>query len=131
MSIYGDEGIVAAVCHGPAALANLKLPNGEYLVAGKNIAAFTDSEEEAAGLTKVVPFLLSSVLAQRGAVLHAAANFAPQTMTDGRLVTGQNPASATETAEAVVTALQAAGRVSKAAVTAPAGSPATTPSINY
>jgi putative intracellular protease/amidase len=84
---------------------NLKQPNGEFLVAGKNVTAFTDDEEEAAGLTTVVPFLLSSILEQRGAHLRAATNFEPMAVTDGRLVTGQNPASATATAQAVVAAL--------------------------
>jgi putative intracellular protease/amidase len=107
MTIYGQNGVVAAVCHGPAGLVNLKLATGEYLVAGRNVAAFTDAEEEAAGLTNVVPFLLSSVLEQRGAVLQAANNFEPKVVTDGRLVLGQNPASATGTAEAVIAALEA------------------------
>jgi putative intracellular protease/amidase/membrane-associated phospholipid phosphatase len=107
MSIYNRGGVVSAVCHGPAGLVNLKLPTGEFLVAGKNVASFSDDEEAAAGLTDVVPFLLGSILEQRGANMRIGTNFEPMTMTDGRLVTGQNPASATGTAEAVVAALAA------------------------
>ncbi|MGO4758460.1 type 1 glutamine amidotransferase domain-containing protein, partial [Streptomyces sp. 2MCAF27] len=65
--IYEAGGAVAAVCHGPAGLVNLKLSNGAYLVAGKNVAGFTNSEEAAVGLTDVVPFLLQSRLEERGA----------------------------------------------------------------
>jgi putative intracellular protease/amidase len=106
MTIYESNGVISAVCHGPAGLTNLKLNSGEYLVTGKNVAAFTDAEEEASGLTNVVPFLLSSVLEKRGAKLVAAANFEAKVVTDGRLITGQNPASARGTAEAVVAALR-------------------------
>jgi putative intracellular protease/amidase len=100
--IYERGGVVAAVCHGPSALVNLKLSDGSYLVAGKNVAAFTNAEEEAVGLTEVVPFLLADALTARGAIHHPAGNFTPQTVTDGRLVTGQNPQSAEPTARAVV-----------------------------
>jgi putative intracellular protease/amidase len=103
--IYENGGVVAAVCHGPSALVNLTLSDGSYLVDGKNLAAFTNAEEAAVGLTEVVPFLLADALTARGAIHHPAGNFTPQTVTDGRLVTGQNPQSATPTAEAVVTVL--------------------------
>jgi putative intracellular protease/amidase len=106
MSIYNRGGVVSAVCHGPAGLINLKLSTGGYLVAGKKVAAFTNDEEEAAGLTDEVPFLLSSILEQRGALMTAAPHFESHVVTDGRLVTGQNPDSATETAQAVVVALK-------------------------
>ncbi|MGW5195699.1 type 1 glutamine amidotransferase domain-containing protein [Kribbella sp. NPDC004138] len=105
--IYEDGGVVAAVCHGPSALVNLTLSDGRHLVDGKNVAAFTNAEEAAVGLTEVVPFLLADALTARGAIHHPAANFTPQTVTDGRLVTGQNPQSATSTAEAVVAVLTA------------------------
>ncbi|MGW1346107.1 type 1 glutamine amidotransferase domain-containing protein [Kribbella sp. NPDC002412] len=101
-AIYERGGVVAAVCHGPSALVNLKLSDGSYLVDGKNVAGFTNAEEEAVGLTDVVPFLLADTLTARGAIHHPAANFTPQTITDGRLVTGQNPQSAESTARAVV-----------------------------
>jgi putative intracellular protease/amidase len=94
LSIYENGGIVSAVCHGPAALVNLKLKNGQYLVAGKRLAAFTDDEEQAVELDRVVPFLLASTLRQRGAHHIPASNWQANVVVDGRLVTGQNPASA-------------------------------------
>lgn len=93
-AIYESGGVVGAVCHGPAALVNLKLSNGEYLVSGKRVAAFTDEEEKAVGLDGVVPFLLASTLREKGAIHVAAANWQENVVVDGRLVTGQNPASA-------------------------------------
>lgn len=93
-SIYEAGGIVSAVCHGPAALVNLKLSNGQYLVTGKRVAAFTDEEERAVKLDGVVPFLLATTLQQRGAIHVPAANWQANVVVDGRLVTGQNPASA-------------------------------------
>lgn len=103
--IYEAGGAVAAVCHGPAGLVNITLSDGSYLVDGKNVAAFTNDEEEAVGLTEVVPFLLQSTLEERGAKHSAAANFTSHVVTDGRLVTGQNPASATGVGEAIVKVL--------------------------
>lgn len=93
-SIYEDGGVVGAVCHGPAALVNLKLANGQYLVKGKRVAAFTDDEERAVNLDTVVPFLLAKMLQQRGADHVPAPNWQANVIVDGRLVTGQNPASA-------------------------------------
>ena len=93
-SIYEAGGVVGAVCHGPAALVNLKLSNGQYLVHGKRVAAFTDDEERAVNLHEVVPFLLATTLQQRGAMHVAAPNWQANVVTDERLVTGQNPASA-------------------------------------
>ncbi len=93
-SIYEDGGVVGAVCHGPAALVNLKLANGQYLVKGKRVAAFTDDEERAVKLDAVVPFLLATMLRQRGADHVPAPNWLANVIVDERLVTGQNPASA-------------------------------------
>ena len=93
-TIYENGGILSAVCHGPAALINLKLANGDYLVKGKKVAAFTDDEERAVKLDTVVPFMLATTLCQRGAQHVAAPNWQANVMVDGRLVTGQNPASA-------------------------------------
>jgi putative intracellular protease/amidase len=104
--LYERGGVVAAVCHGPAALAGLTLSDGTPLVAGKRVAAFTDSEETAVGLTEVVPFLLQSRLEELGAKHTGAADWQPHVVTDGRLVTGQNPASSTGVAEAVVAVLK-------------------------
>ncbi|EPP0954367.1 type 1 glutamine amidotransferase domain-containing protein [Cronobacter dublinensis] len=92
--VYESNGVVAAVCHGPAALVDATLSNGDYLVAGKNIAAFTNKEEEEVQATTVVPFLLETALRERGALHHEAPNWSENVMVDGRLITGQNPASA-------------------------------------
>jgi putative intracellular protease/amidase len=105
--IYEADGVVAAVCHGPAGLVNIALSDGTHLVDGKNVAAFTNGEEAAVGLTDVVPFLLQSALEERGAKHTGAPDFEAHVVVDGRLVTGQNPASATGVAEAVVKTLAA------------------------
>jgi putative intracellular protease/amidase len=105
-SIYESGGVVSAVCHGPAALVNLRLSNGDFLVKGKTVAAFTNAEEEAVKLTNVVPFLLESKLIERGAIHVTAPNFQANVQTSARLVTGQNPASARGVAEAVVKVLE-------------------------
>lgn len=73
---------------------NIKLSNGEYLVAEKTISCFTNGEEAAVGLTEVVPFLLEAKFIELGASLEKAANFQPKVVVSERLVTGQNPASA-------------------------------------
>ncbi len=99
--IYEAGGVVSAVCHGPAALVNVKLSDGSFLVSGKNVASFTDQEEEEVQATMIVPFLLASTLNSRGAHHHAAPNWTANVVIDGRLVTGQNPASAKGVAEAV------------------------------
>ncbi|MEU1880133.1 type 1 glutamine amidotransferase domain-containing protein [Streptosporangium sp. NPDC020072] len=103
--VHERGGVVAAVCHGPAALVDLELSDGKPLVAGRRVAAFTGSEEEAVGLTAVVPFPLAERLREQGAEHVPAADFAAQVVTDGRLVTGQNPASARGVAEEVVRVL--------------------------
>lgn len=104
-AIYEKKGVVAAVCHGPAALVDVKLSDGKYLVAGKNVGGFSNAEEEAAGLTKVMPFLLETELVARGARYTKAALWQKHVVVDGRLVTGQNPASAEGVGEAVATVL--------------------------
>jgi len=106
-SIYDAGGVVGAVCHGPAALVNLKLSNGEYLVKGKQLAAFTDDEEHAVNLNNVVPFLLESTLRQRGAHHRHAPNWQTNVVVDKRLVTGQNPASAEGVGREIAKLLQA------------------------
>ena len=93
-SIYESGGVVAAVCHGPSGLVNVKLSNGKYLVAGKKVSAFTNEEETETKLSNVVPFLLESKLEERGANFNKAKNWQPIVVVDGRLITGQNPASA-------------------------------------
>ena len=104
--LYEAGAPVGAVCHGPAALVNVKLSDGSYLVEGKEVSAFTNDEEEKVGLTKVVPFLLASKLTERGAKHLAAPNFEKQVVASGRLVTGQNPASAAGVAQKMVEMLE-------------------------
>ncbi|NWA25551.1 type 1 glutamine amidotransferase domain-containing protein [Pseudomonas gingeri] len=106
--IWEAGGIVSAVCHGPAALVNATLSDGSYLVAGKKLASFTDEEEAEVKYTQVVPYLLASTLKERGALHQPAPNWSEKVVTDGRLVTGQNPASARGVGEAVVAQLKAA-----------------------
>jgi putative intracellular protease/amidase len=101
-----DAGrVVAAVCHGPAGLVNARRADGTPIVAGKQVASFTDAEEAAVGLTDVVPFLLGSRLASLGATLSTAPNFQAHAVRDGTLVTGQNPASSEAVARLVMQAL--------------------------
>jgi len=97
--------IIAAVCHGPAAFVGPKAEDGTPLVAGRKLAAFTDSEEHAVGLEKAVPFLLASRLSALGADHHSAPDFQPFALRDGNLVTGQNPQSAEKTAHLVLDTL--------------------------
>jgi putative intracellular protease/amidase len=105
-AIYEAGGVVGAVCHGPAALVNLKLSNGAYLVANKTVAAFTNEEEAAVGLTDIVPFLLEAKLIERGANFTKVANFQACVVEYDRLVTGQNPASAAGVGEKMVELMQ-------------------------
>lgn len=106
-AIYDAGGRVAAVCHGPSGLVNIRLASGQYLVAGKDVAAFTNAEEAAVELTKVVPFLLADALVARGARHVPAPNFKPNVVVSDRLITGQNPASARGVGEALVASLRA------------------------
>ena len=105
--IYENEGTVSAVCHGPAALTDVKLSNGDYLVSGKKINSFTNVEEKAFG-KKWVPhfeFMLEDRLKERGASFESSPMMLTHVAADNRLITGQNPFSTTATAEAVVRAL--------------------------
>jgi putative intracellular protease/amidase len=104
--IFEQGGVVGAVCHGPAALVHIALSNGRPLVAGRKVAAFTNAEEDAVGLTAVMPFLLETKLREAGAEVVLAPNFQENAVRDGRLVTGQNPASARKAAELVLAALK-------------------------
>ena len=98
---------IAAVCHAPVAFVNVRGKDGEYLVKGKRVTGFTNAEEEAVGLTAVVPFLLEDRLKERGGVYSNCANWAPCVQVDGTLVTGQNPASSGPAAEALLTLVRA------------------------
>ena len=97
---------VGAVCHAPVAFVNVRGKDGEYLVKGKRVTGFTNTEEVAVGLDHVVPFLLEDRLKERGGVYSKSADFAPYVQVDGLLVTGQNPASSGPGAEALLKLLR-------------------------
>jgi putative intracellular protease/amidase len=103
---FERKAIVGAVCHGPVSLLNVKLSDGAYLLAGKNISSFTNEEEE--NYAKLdVPFELETALTQQGAIFHQVAPWQPFSIADGNLVTGQNPASAKGVAEKMISLLGA------------------------
>lgn len=106
-AIYEANGVVGAVCHGPAGLVNVRLSNGGYLLAGKTVSAFTNQEEREVKLDGVVPFLLETRLVERGARFEGAPNWQEKVVVSERLVTGQNPASAAGVARAMVGLLEA------------------------
>lgn len=97
---------VAAVCHAPVALVNARGRDGAYLVKGQRVTGFTNEEEAAVGLAAVVPFLLEDRLKERGGIFSRAANWAPHVQVDGKLVTGQNPASSGPAAEELLKLLR-------------------------
>lgn len=92
---------VGAVCHAPGVLRHVKAADGTPLVRGKQVTGFTNTEEDAVGLTNIVPFLVEDMLKQNGGIYSKVADWHPYAVTDGLLVTGQNPASS----EAVAAAL--------------------------
>ena len=96
---------VALVCHAPGVLRHAKAPDGKPLVSGRNVAGFTNTEEEAMGLTQLVPFLVEDELKRNGALFSKADDFKPYVVTDGLLITGQNPASSGPAAEVLVAKL--------------------------
>ncbi len=97
---------VAAVCHAPAVLVNVTDDAGQPLVKGKKVTGFTNSEEAAVQLTEVVPFLLEDKLKALGGNYHKGDDWAPYVVTDGLLITGQNPASSEAAARALLNKLQ-------------------------
>lgn len=103
-SIYENGGIVSAVCHGPAALTNVKLSDGKYLIEGKEINSFTNSEEREVKKDNIVPFMLETRLRDRGAKFECVTNWKSKIVVDDRLITGQNPQSAGAVGRAIVSA---------------------------
>lgn len=93
---------VGAVCHAPAVLKNVKDDNGEFLVKGRKVTGFSNTEETAVGLAEVVPFLLEDVLIECGGQYSKGDDWTPHVVEDGFLVTGQNPASSEKTAETLL-----------------------------
>lgn len=107
-TIYSDGGIVSSVCHGAVGLLNIKTQDGEYLIDGKVLTGFSNEEEMLAELDQHVPYLTETELINRGAKYKKAENpFAPYAVEDGRLVTGQNPASGGLVADLVLKQLNA------------------------
>ena len=96
---YAANKPVAVVCHAPGVLRHVKAPSGEPLVKGKPVTGFTNTEEEAVQLTKVVPFLVEDMLKENGGTYSKGADWQPYVVTAGHLITGQNPASSEPAAE--------------------------------
>ncbi len=97
---------VAAVCHAPAVLLKAKAENGEPLLKGKNVCGFSNDEEEAVGLTKIVPFLLQDELIKVGANYKKTQSWQPIAVVDGLLITGQNPASSEPVAKELIKSIE-------------------------
>lgn len=102
---YRQGKVIGAVCHGPAALVQAKDDQGRSILHGKRVTGFTNEEEVAVDLDKVVPFALETRLAELSGQFVGGATFQPNVVTDGNLVTGQNPPSSEPTAKAVMQAL--------------------------
>jgi len=98
---------VAAVCHAPVALTNARGPDGKFLVSGKRVTGFSNEEEQAIGLASVVPFLLEDRIRERGGLYRRGPVWAPHVEVDGKLVTGQNPASSVPVARSLLDLLRA------------------------
>ena len=103
--LFAAGKVVAAVCHGPAVLRDARGPFGFPLVRGKQVTGFSDSEEAAAGLADVVPFLVEDMLKENGGIYSSQADWQSHVVTEANLVTGQNPASSADAARAVLAQL--------------------------
>ena len=100
--------VVAAVCHAPGVFRHARLSDGSPLVKGKSVTGFANTEEEAVGLAHVVPFLVEESLKQNGGVYSKTQDGQPYAVVDGRLITGQNPASSEAGAKALLSRLASA-----------------------
>lgn len=100
-SFYNSGKPIALVCHAPGVLRHV-MYKGEPLVKGKHVTGFTNGEEEEVHATKIVPFLVEDELLRLGAIFEKKADWQPFSIVDGRLVTGQNPASSTSAAQALL-----------------------------
>lgn len=104
---YKADKPVSFVCHAPAALKKVKDTSGEPLVKGKKVTGFTNSEEEQAGLTEVVPFLVEDMLKENGGIYRKTGDYEEYALEDGLLITGQNPASSQKVATLLLKQLEA------------------------
>ncbi|GAF02323.1 type 1 glutamine amidotransferase domain-containing protein [Saccharicrinis fermentans] len=98
-AFYANNKPVGAVCHGPAIFKNTKNADGTFLVEGKKVTGFSNSEEDAVQLSNIVPFLVEDMLKENGGVYTKGENWTPYAVEDGLLITGQNPASSELVAE--------------------------------
>ena len=105
-TMYAAGKPVAAVCHAPAVLRHAMAPDGSSLVKGKSVTGFSNTEEDAVQLSNVVPFMLEDELRSKGANYSRADDWQPHSVTDGNLITGQNPASSELVAKAVMEKLR-------------------------
>ncbi|UXH79079.1 type 1 glutamine amidotransferase domain-containing protein [Roseateles amylovorans] len=107
-SFIAADKPVALVCHAPGVLRDVKAPNGRPLVEGKQVTGFANTEEEGVGLTQVVPYLVEDMLIAKGGVYSKGADWGSYVVTDGLLITGQNPGSSAEAAQVLISRLAAA-----------------------
>jgi len=102
---YDRGAVVGAVCHGPVSLMNVKVKDGSSLIKGKKVTSFSNSEENGYAMDDV-PFLLESALTEKGAEYSSVAEWQANSIADGRLVTGQNPASAAGVAQKMIEVIE-------------------------
>ncbi|WP_298450918.1 type 1 glutamine amidotransferase domain-containing protein [uncultured Marinobacter sp.] len=105
-SAYEQDKVIGAVCHAPAVFKHVEIKPGQNLVGGKQVTGFSNSEEEAVGLATIVPFLLEDMLKENAGTYSKGDDWAPHIVVDGKLITGQNPASSEGAAKAMVQTLQ-------------------------
>jgi putative intracellular protease/amidase len=113
-AFYDSGKPIALVCHSPGVLRHVT-HKGEPLVKGKHVTGFTNGEEAAVRLTDIVPFLVEDELLSLGAIFEKKKNWVPYSITDGRLITGQNPASSTSAAQALIQLLESSANAPRAA----------------
>ncbi|MET3684071.1 putative intracellular protease/amidase [Alkalibacillus flavidus] len=101
------DKVIGSVCHGPAGLVNATYEDGTPIVKGKNVTAFTDSEEKEMQLDAHMPFMLESKLREKGANFEHGDNWSDYSVRDNNIITGQNPQSSGSTAERVIRAIEA------------------------
>ena len=104
-TIYENGGIVAAVCHGPAGLINVRLTDGTPLIKGKKFDCFTNEEEKENGTVPFMPYMLQTALQEKGGIFDGSLPWTDHVVVDNRVITGQNPMSALEVGKAILKAL--------------------------
>jgi len=103
-----QDKVIAAVCHAPAVFRDVEIKPNQNLVGGRQVTGFSNSEEEAVGLTGIVPFLVENMLKEKAGKYSRGDDWQPHIVVDGKLITGQNPASSEGAAKAVIQALDSA-----------------------